>query len=214
MNLYYPIFIPNGLDPFGTDGIQNVECRDDPHGYFHVYHGDEVVTVVYSSSNPQSKDIARQKANDILRAQTTDDIGKIVASAPLVGTEYAIRTLSPAINMAAAAHDFARNPSVGAGVAAAAGALPFIPRISGAWGRSRLIKEMQDNGFVLQGPTNTGGGLMYTNDSTGETIRIMPKPVRAPYSGESPAKFQNGYYYRYQATRGGAWSDHFTIPDK
>ena len=52
------------------------------------------------------------------------------------------------------------------------------------WGKNRFTKEMHDRGFVLEGPTRSDNGLIYTNPTTGEEIRLMPRPMRPPYRCE------------------------------
>ena len=82
------------------------------------------------------------------------------------------------------------------------------------WGRTRLIKELHDNGFVLQGRTRTGGGLIYRHPTTCEQIRIMPRPNRGPFRGEPSAKFDGDYYYRYQPNPNLPEGPHVPLPNK
>jgi RHS repeat-associated protein len=86
--------------------------------------------------------------------------------------------------------------------------------MSSDWGKNRLVKELQDRGYVLDKPTKSGDGLIYKNAQTGEEVRIMPKPSREPYSGEPAAKFENEWYLRYRTGPDQAWGPHITIPDK
>jgi RHS repeat-associated protein len=90
-----------------------------------------------------------------------------------------------------------------------------LPGSKADWGRNRLVKELHDRGYVLQGPTKTGDGLLYRNPATGEEMRIMPQPSwRAPYRGEPAAKFENDYYYRYRPGPGQPEGPHVSILDK
>jgi RHS repeat-associated protein len=86
--------------------------------------------------------------------------------------------------------------------------------ISPDWGKNRLVKELHDQGYVYEGPTNSGDGLMYKNPGTGEEVRLMPRPDRAPFSGEPSAKFENDWYYRYRSGPDQPWQDHTPVPDK
>jgi RHS repeat-associated protein len=83
--------------------------------------------------------------------------------------------------------------------------------ISRQWGRNRLIKELHDRGFRLEGPTRRGGGLIYQNEA-GDRVRIMPRPVGVRPRSAPPAKYENSYYYRY-APANGRWGPHTTLPD-
>jgi RHS repeat-associated protein len=69
-----------------------------------------------------------------------------------------------------------------------------LPGSKPDWGKNRFIKELHDRGFVYDGPTNSGDGLMYKNPTTGEEVRVMPNPNRTPYRGEPAAKFENDNY--------------------
>jgi RHS repeat-associated protein len=88
-----------------------------------------------------------------------------------------------------------------------------LPGSNPEWGRNRLIKELHDRGFQLQGPTKTGGGLIYRNPKTGEVTRIMPRPNRPPFRGEPPAKFEGDYYYRYQPNPNLPEGPHIPLPN-
>jgi RHS repeat-associated protein len=88
-----------------------------------------------------------------------------------------------------------------------------LPGANSGWGKNRLIKELHDRGFLYTGPTRGDGGLMYRNPDTGEAIRIMPKPCRMPFRNDPPEKFENDWYYRYQAGPGQPWGPHTTIPN-
>ncbi len=88
---------------------------------------------------------------------------------------------------------------------------PTLPNVNPAWGKSRFVSELYKRGFVLEGPTEGAGGLMYLNPATGERVRIMPKPsVRFP--NDPPAKFENDWYWRYDAPNK-PWGPHTTLPD-
>lgn len=89
-----------------------------------------------------------------------------------------------------------------------------LPGSKPEWGRNRLTKELHDRGYVLEGPTKTGDGLIYRNPATGEEMRIMPQPNRVPYRGEPAAKFENESYYRYRPGPGQPEGPHVSIPDK
>ncbi|MEM7248107.1 MAG: RHS repeat-associated core domain-containing protein, partial [Acidobacteriota bacterium] len=85
--------------------------------------------------------------------------------------------------------------------------------VSSSWGRNRLVKELHDQGFVLDRPTNSGNGLIYRNLETGTEIRIMPRPTRR-YRGDPPAKHLTEYYYRARSGPDQPWGPHTSIPDK
>jgi hypothetical protein len=89
-----------------------------------------------------------------------------------------------------------------------------LPGSNPQWGKNRFVKELQDRGFVYDGPTNSGDGLMYKNPTTGEEVRVMPNPNRTPYRGEPAAKFENDYYYRYRSGPDQEWGPHTTLPNK
>lgn len=89
-----------------------------------------------------------------------------------------------------------------------------LPNANPSWGRNRLVKELHDRGFVMTGETRGDGGIIYKNFKTGEEIRVMPRPERAPFRNEPPAKFQNEYYYRYRTGPDQEWGPHTTLPDK
>jgi hypothetical protein len=96
------------------------------------------------------------------------------------------------------------------GGAARTGVLDWVKN---SWGKNRFIREMHERGFVLVGKSKRGGGLIYRNADTGEQIRIMPNPNRAPYRNESPAKFENDWYYRYQPNSNTPEGPHMTLPN-
>jgi len=81
------------------------------------------------------------------------------------------------------------------------------------WGKERLVKELHDEGFKLKGPSSSGGGLIYQHPETGEIYRIMPQPKRPPFRMEPRAKFENDFYYRYQANSNVPEGIHVTIPN-
>lgn len=89
-----------------------------------------------------------------------------------------------------------------------------LPGSKPEWGKNRFVKELHDRGFVYEGPTNSGDGLMYKNPTTGEEVRVMPDPARTPYRGEPAAKFENDNYYRYRSGPDQPWGPHTTLPDK
>ena len=88
------------------------------------------------------------------------------------------------------------------------------PHIDSDWGRNRIVMELHDQGFVLKGPSRSGGGLVYENPATGEAIRIVPRPRGPPYRTDPIAKFENDFYYRYTPGPGMGEGPHITIPNK
>jgi RHS repeat-associated protein len=88
-----------------------------------------------------------------------------------------------------------------------------LPDSNASWGRNRLTHELHDRGFVLEGPSDSGGGLIYRNSQTGESVRIMPRPDRVPFRNEPPGKFENDYYYRYQPNANSPEGPHITLPN-
>jgi len=88
-----------------------------------------------------------------------------------------------------------------------------VPNSNPNWGRTRLINELQDRGFVYKGPAKSGDGQIWVNPKTGEAVRIAPRPKRAPYRDEPPAKFENEHYYRYQKTKNDPEGPHQSIQD-
>jgi hypothetical protein len=87
------------------------------------------------------------------------------------------------------------------------------PFISPKWGRNRTVKELHRRGFILQGPSKTGGGLIYAHPETGQALRIMPRP-RVWRRSDPPAKYLNDYYYRYRTSWSAPYGPHTTIPNK
>ena len=86
-------------------------------------------------------------------------------------------------------------------------------RVSSDWGRNRLVKELHDQGFVLDRATRSGDGLLYRNAATGEEMRIMPRPAQR-FRNDPPGKHESGYYYRYRDGPDQPWGPHTSIPDK
>jgi len=86
-----------------------------------------------------------------------------------------------------------------------------IPNTNPSWGASRLRKELSTQGFLLEKPTDSPG-LMFTNPSTGERVRIMEQPGRA-FRNDPPEKHHFQFYYRYQRPNQ-PWGTHVPIPDK
>lgn len=84
---------------------------------------------------------------------------------------------------------------------------------SSKWGRNRLVKELHDQGFVLDRPTKSGGGLLYRNAKTGEEIRMMPRPAQR-FRNDPSAKHESEYYYRYRSGPDQPWGPHTSIPDR
>ena len=80
------------------------------------------------------------------------------------------------------------------------------------WGVNRLEKELRDRGYVYTDPTKAPGNI-FTNEATGEQLRIMEKPPRA-YRDDLPQKHLNDYYYRYRGSRNDPYGDAVTIPNK
>jgi RHS repeat-associated protein len=81
------------------------------------------------------------------------------------------------------------------------------------WGRNRLVKELHDQGFILDRRTKSGGGLLYRNAESGEEIRIMPKPAQR-FRSDPGAKHESEFYYRYRSGPDQPWGPHTSIPDK
>jgi len=88
-----------------------------------------------------------------------------------------------------------------------------LPNSSLQWGKNRLIKELHGRGFIYEGPSQSGGGFVYRNAATGERVRIMPRPTRAPFRDEPPTKFENEWYYRYQSDPNLPEGPHVTLID-
>jgi len=88
-----------------------------------------------------------------------------------------------------------------------------LPESNPQWGKNRVVKELQDRGYVYEGPTTSENGLMYKNATTGEELRVMPSPERPPYRGEPLEKFQNDWYYRYRSGPDQPWGPHQTLPN-
>lgn len=82
-----------------------------------------------------------------------------------------------------------------------------------AWGRGRLESELRDRGFILDRQTRGEGGLLYRNSSTGEEVRIMPKPGQQ-FRDEPIEKHLASSYYRYRPNGNVEWGDHTMLPDK
>ncbi len=94
-------------------------------------------------------------------------------------------------------------------------AVPAKGVLSGSsrlWGKNRFVKELYKQGFVLKGPTKSGGGLIYTNPITRAEVRIMPRPNRMPFKNEPLAKFMGDFYYRYKPGPGKEWGPHIPLP--
>jgi RHS repeat-associated protein len=88
-----------------------------------------------------------------------------------------------------------------------------LPNSNNEWGRNRIVKELHDRGFHYTGPTTSDGGAMYKNPTTGEEVRIMPKPNRPLFRSETPEKFHSESYYRYRSGSDQPWGPHTTLPD-
>lgn len=82
-----------------------------------------------------------------------------------------------------------------------------------AWGRGRLESELRDHGFILDRQTRGEGGLLYRNSSTGEEVRIMPRPGQQ-FRDEPIEKHLGSSYYRYRRNGNVEWGDHTMVPDK
>jgi hypothetical protein len=80
------------------------------------------------------------------------------------------------------------------------------------WGRNRLEQELRDRGFRYVKPTKGEGGQRFRNQSTGEELRIMPRPAQT-FRNEPIEKHLNSNYFRYRPLPDQAWGDHTTIPD-
>ncbi|BAZ11858.1 hypothetical protein NIES4071_36840 [Calothrix sp. NIES-4071] len=85
--------------------------------------------------------------------------------------------------------------------------------INPIWGRSRIESELRDRSFRFERPTSGEGGQIYRNSTTGEEIRIMPRPGTT-YRDEPIEKHLNSYYYRYRSGPDQPWGDHTTIIDR
>jgi hypothetical protein len=85
--------------------------------------------------------------------------------------------------------------------------------INPQWGISRLESELRNRGFRFERPTKGEGGSIYRHDTTGEEIRIMPRPSEI-YRDEPIEKHLNKYYFRYRTGSDKPWGDHTAIPDK
>ena len=85
--------------------------------------------------------------------------------------------------------------------------------INPAWGRARIEAELRGRGFALGRQTRGEGGLLYENRTTGEEIRIMPRPGQQ-FRDEPIEKHLGANYYRYRPRGDAAWGEHTTIVDK
>jgi len=84
--------------------------------------------------------------------------------------------------------------------------------VNPAWGRGRLESELRDRGFILDRATRGEGGLLYRNSSTGEEVRIMPKPGQQ-FRDEPIEKHLGTSYYRYRRNGNVEWGDHTMVRD-
>ena len=88
-----------------------------------------------------------------------------------------------------------------------------IPGTNPSWGKNRLMKELYDRGFRIEGRT-LAPGTFYSNPNTGEEVRIMERPPGRPYRTENLQKYNNDHYYRYRTGEDQPWGSHITIPNK
>ena len=87
-----------------------------------------------------------------------------------------------------------------------------IPNTNPSWGVNRLVKELHEQGYVLDKPTRSPG-LLYINPATGEQVRLMERPSKS-FRTDSPQKHSNDYYYRYRASENDPFGSAITIPNK
>ena len=80
------------------------------------------------------------------------------------------------------------------------------------WGANRLTREMYEQGYRLERPTDSPG-LEYRNPAAGEEFRIMQRPEWRNRS-DPPEKHYFGHYYRYRTGEDQKLGAHVPIPDK
>ncbi len=56
-----------------------------------------------------------------------------------------------------------------------------IPGTNPSWGINRLRKELGDMGYNYIGPATRSPGFQFYNPRTGDWVRIMDRPTRAPF---------------------------------
>jgi hypothetical protein len=85
--------------------------------------------------------------------------------------------------------------------------------INSAWGRNRIEAELRTRGFMLNRQTRGEGGLLYRNRTSGEEVRIMPRPNQQ-FRDEPIEKHLGRSYYRYRQGQDAPWGDHTAIVEK
>ena len=86
-----------------------------------------------------------------------------------------------------------------------------VPNTNPSWGVNRLRKELNDQGYRFERPTDSEGYL-YRNEQ-GAEVRIMKRPG-SRFRLDPLQKHQNEYYYRYRSGPDQPWGQHRTLPDK
>ena len=88
-----------------------------------------------------------------------------------------------------------------------------VPNTNPSWGYQRFRKELLDQGYEFVGPARRGVGEQFTDPVTGETVRIMRRPIGDPWPSDPAGKFYQDYYYRYSYPRSGEFP-HVPLPNK
>ena len=87
-----------------------------------------------------------------------------------------------------------------------------IPGANPSWGVNRLRKELYDQGYIYQKPTDSAGA-QYINPETGAEVRIMERPGFS--TDRTPReKYYFQYYYRYRSGQDQGKGSAIPIPDK
>jgi hypothetical protein len=78
-----------------------------------------------------------------------------------------------------------------------------VPGIGNVRTCNGFVKQLHRLGYVYNRPANDGRGWIYRNASTGEEVRIHPKPSYA--DPLNPEKFVGRFYYRYRTGPDQGW---------
>ena len=87
-----------------------------------------------------------------------------------------------------------------------------VPGTNPSWGVNRLTKELYDQGYRLERPTDAPG-FLYRNPTTDEQVRIMERPMRE-WRTDPPEKHYFDYYYRYRENQNVPYRSAIPIPNK
>lgn len=215
-----PIGLAGGMNRFSYAG-SNPANAIDPYGLENIPVG--------RNMDRDARDLANgSRTRDQMMAQMCANgaIGEtILRNGPLTGTAIELVELYQDPSIAGTMEMLVGVIPIGRVVKAARRMIPSgvaddvaeaagdLARFSPNWGRNRLVKELHDQGFVLDRQTRTGNGLLYRNAKTGEEIRIMPKPSQR-FRNDPLAKHESEYYYRHRTGPDQPWGPHTSIPDK